>query len=212
MVPLWKRKWWISARYWLSCLYLQCKSYWILSICITINQYNLKLGFTLLCITNVDQLFFLLFLCFHLFFNSSSLFMSISKLIWININITDTKRHILICFFISMLMGKRKEWGSYAWKWVKYKLSSELSLKLSRDNHMIDSENLYIYIYIYIYIYWFVVSFIIGICKEKSVLLVPLESLWWTWGASRWFCNIQSYGVVLEEWLSFEQILSLETQ
>jgi hypothetical protein len=42
---------------------------------------------------------------------------------------------------------------------------------------MIDSENLYIYIYIYIYIYWVVVSFIIGICKEKSVLLVPLESL-----------------------------------
>jgi hypothetical protein len=46
-------------------------------------------------------------------FNNSLLFMSISNLIPININIMDVKRHKLICIFISMLVGKEKKWGNY---------------------------------------------------------------------------------------------------
>jgi hypothetical protein len=34
--------------------------------------------------------------------------MSMSNLILININIMDMKRHTLICFFISMLVGKER--------------------------------------------------------------------------------------------------------
>jgi hypothetical protein len=41
--------------------------------------------------------------------NSSSLFMSMSKLIGININIMDMKRHMLICLFISMLANREME-------------------------------------------------------------------------------------------------------
>jgi hypothetical protein len=40
--------------------------------------------------------------------NNSSLFMSMSNLISININIMNMKRHMLICFFIFMLVGKEK--------------------------------------------------------------------------------------------------------
>jgi hypothetical protein len=39
----------------------------------------------------------------------SSLFMSMSNLIVININIMDIKMHRLICLFISMLLGKEKD-------------------------------------------------------------------------------------------------------
>jgi hypothetical protein len=46
-------------------------------------------------------------------FNNSSLFMSMSNLISININIMDMKRHMLICHFISMLVNKEKKWNSY---------------------------------------------------------------------------------------------------
>jgi hypothetical protein len=41
--------------------------------------------------------------------NNSSLFMSMSNLILININIMDMKRHMLICLFISMLMGIERD-------------------------------------------------------------------------------------------------------
>jgi hypothetical protein len=45
-------------------------------------------------------------LCFHIIINNSSLFMSMSNFLLININIMDMKRHMLVCFFISMLVGK----------------------------------------------------------------------------------------------------------
>jgi len=40
------------------------------------------------------------FKCFHMVSNNSSLFMSMLNLIWININIMDMKRHMLICLFV----------------------------------------------------------------------------------------------------------------
>jgi hypothetical protein len=40
-------------------------------------------------------------------FNNSSLFMSTSELILININIMNIKGHMLICLFISMSMDKK---------------------------------------------------------------------------------------------------------
>jgi hypothetical protein len=67
----------------------------------------INLGFALLCITSDDQLS-LFFLCFCMVSNNSSLFMSISNLIWININIMDMKKHTLIFLFISMLVGREK--------------------------------------------------------------------------------------------------------
>jgi hypothetical protein len=39
--------------------------------------------------------------------------MSMLNSIWININIMDMKRHILICILISMLVNREKDWGSY---------------------------------------------------------------------------------------------------
>jgi hypothetical protein len=39
--------------------------------------------------------------------------MTISDLILININTMDIKRHMLIFFFISMLVGREKEWDTY---------------------------------------------------------------------------------------------------
>ncbi len=55
---------------------------------------------------------YIYFFFFSYVFNSSSLFMSISKLIWININIMDMKRHMLHCLLVSMLVGKKNEWDS----------------------------------------------------------------------------------------------------
>ncbi len=40
--------------------------------------------------------------------NNSSLFISMSNLISININNMDMKRYILICLFIFMLVGKER--------------------------------------------------------------------------------------------------------
>jgi hypothetical protein len=41
--------------------------------------------------------------------NNSSSFMSTSNLILININITDIKRHMLVCLFIFMLVGNERD-------------------------------------------------------------------------------------------------------
>jgi hypothetical protein len=47
-------------------------------------------------------------LCFHMVFNDSYLFMSMSNLIYINIYFIDMKIHMLICFLISMLVDREK--------------------------------------------------------------------------------------------------------
>jgi hypothetical protein len=47
-------------------------------------------------------------LCSHTIINNLLLFMSMSNLILININIMDMKRHMLICLFISMLVAKER--------------------------------------------------------------------------------------------------------
>jgi len=44
----------------------------------------------------------------HMIINNSALFMSMSNLILININIMDMKRHILILFFHIMLVSKKR--------------------------------------------------------------------------------------------------------
>jgi len=46
-------------------------------------------------------------------FNNSSLFTSMSNLIEINIHFMDMKKHLLIYFFISMLVDMEKEWDNY---------------------------------------------------------------------------------------------------
>jgi hypothetical protein len=46
-------------------------------------------------------------------YDSSLLFMSMSKLIGININIMDIKRHLWICLFILMLVNREMEWDHY---------------------------------------------------------------------------------------------------
>jgi len=38
--------------------------------------------------------------------------MSMSNLTWININILDMKKYVLICF-LSMLMSKKNKWDKY---------------------------------------------------------------------------------------------------
>jgi hypothetical protein len=62
----------------------------------------------LLRTTNDDQLFYF-FLCFHIF-------ISISNLIQMNTHFMDMKRHMLICFFIFMLVHNKNKWDSYKMK------------------------------------------------------------------------------------------------
>jgi O-antigen ligase len=71
----------------------------MLTLLLTLNLKTWALG---LHIMSDHQLFFLLssFLMFYMGFNSLSLFMSMSNLIWININIIDMKRNMLIYVFI----------------------------------------------------------------------------------------------------------------
>ncbi len=44
----------------------------------------------------------------HVIIKNSSLFISMPNLILININVMDRKRHMLICFFISMLVDNER--------------------------------------------------------------------------------------------------------
>ncbi len=77
--------------------------------------YNLKLIIFFPCIYllglyNITHYWwwFSFLLCSHIIINNSSLFMSMLNLISININIMDMKMHMLICLFISMLVGKER--------------------------------------------------------------------------------------------------------
>jgi hypothetical protein len=53
-----------------------------------------------------DQLFYF-FLCFHMVFNNSSIFISMSNLVYININFMNMNQHMSICFFISMFVDMK---------------------------------------------------------------------------------------------------------
>ncbi len=75
--------------------------------------------------------YFIFFLCFHMIFNNLSLFMSMLNLIWININFTDIIRHLLICFFISMLEGREKESSNYIYS----SLSSSVTTTINPPTH-----------------------------------------------------------------------------
>jgi hypothetical protein len=78
--------------------------FWAISIVLSIKCDHLyQLG---LHVAMHYQWRFSFLLCSHMIINYSSLFMSMSNFLLININIMDTKRHMLICFFISMLVGK----------------------------------------------------------------------------------------------------------
>ncbi len=57
---------------------------------------------------------FLLIMFPYDYINNSSLFKSMSNLILININVTDMKRHMLMYFFIFMLVSK--EWDEIVLK------------------------------------------------------------------------------------------------
>jgi hypothetical protein len=69
-----------------------------------------NLGSMLIWTTSDNELFLNDFCMFSYGSNGSSLFMSMSNLVWININILDMKRHMLISLFISMLVGREEEW------------------------------------------------------------------------------------------------------
>jgi len=84
-----------------------------------------KLGFRVIAQHEWSSMIFF-FLCSHMVSNSSSLFMSMSNLIWIDINIMEMKMH--------MLASKEKERNNY---------------KNKKKN---KNKNKIIYIYIYIYI------------------------------------------------------------
>jgi hypothetical protein len=65
------------------------------------------------CYTHYQRRLTLFFsLCFHIVVNNSSLIKSMTNLIRFNINSMDMKRHMLMCFFIFMLISREKEWGS----------------------------------------------------------------------------------------------------
>jgi hypothetical protein len=109
----------------------------MLTLLLTLNLKTWALG---LHIMSDHQLFFffLFFLCSYMGFNSLSLFMSMSNLIWININIIDMKRHMLMYVFVSMWEIREKEWG-------RYELFLELVFKLSKDNLMKNYAKSFIY-------------------------------------------------------------------
>jgi hypothetical protein len=99
------------------------------------SKYQFKCIMLNMLLHNTSQWWSTFFLiCFHTVVNNSSLFMSMSNLISINITIMDIKRHILICLLISVLV-----------RWVEKKrevvgLGNEglgalkLSLKMSMDD------------------------------------------------------------------------------
>jgi hypothetical protein len=62
--------------------------------------------------------------------NNSSLFMSMPNLIKNNMHFMDMKIYMLICFFISMLVGKENEQGSYKMEVVIRKKLKQLSLEM----------------------------------------------------------------------------------
>jgi hypothetical protein len=69
------------------------------------NYLSLELGLTLLHTTNYDFLFYYVLI---LIINYFSLFMSMSNLISINMNVIDMKRHMLICLSISMFVSMER--------------------------------------------------------------------------------------------------------
>jgi hypothetical protein len=56
--------------------------------------------------------------------------MSMLNLIWINIHLMNMKRHMLIYFFIFMLVDREKEWGSYKIEVVIKKNGKKILRKL----------------------------------------------------------------------------------
>jgi hypothetical protein len=56
--------------------------------------------------------FSFLYFCSCMVFNNSSLFITMSNLIWINITIMDMKRRMLIYILTSMLISKEKKWNN----------------------------------------------------------------------------------------------------
>ncbi len=83
------------------------RAYYLLH-CVKLTIQN---GFQSQCwVTNNPWLEFLIFFFSLLMFAySSSLFMSMLNLYWININIMNMKRHMLICLFIFMLLSMEKK-------------------------------------------------------------------------------------------------------
>jgi hypothetical protein len=51
-----------------------------------------------------------------------------SNPIWININIMEMNRHMLIFFFISLLQGREKEWASYQKNNEAIRLRNEIGM------------------------------------------------------------------------------------
>jgi hypothetical protein len=62
------------------------------------------------------------------------------------IHFMDMKRHMVICFFISMLVDREKEWLV-----IKQKVVIKKGGKQSLRKLIVDGSSIYIYIYIYIY-------------------------------------------------------------
>jgi hypothetical protein len=62
-----------------------------------------------LCTAAFHGNYFIFSLCFHMVFNNSLLFMSMSNLILINLHFMDMEKHVLMFFFIYMLVDKEKE-------------------------------------------------------------------------------------------------------
>jgi hypothetical protein len=65
----------------------------------------IKLNYALLHTINDNQLLLLLF---NMAFNNLSFFISMLNLIWFNLHFMDMKKHMLIYFFISMLVDREK--------------------------------------------------------------------------------------------------------
>jgi hypothetical protein len=78
----------------LECVFWECTPSW-----------------TLLNFSSQYQLWLVIlfyFLCFHMVFNDSSLFMSMSNLILIIIHLMDMKKHLLIIFY-NKNIGKKND-------------------------------------------------------------------------------------------------------
>jgi hypothetical protein len=86
-------------------------------ICLFIFSYifNISsLGLHIAKHTTRDDQDHFFFLCFHIVFNNSSLIMSMSNLIWFNINfIAHEKTHVNLFFHIHVGGYKKREWDNY---------------------------------------------------------------------------------------------------
>jgi hypothetical protein len=106
-------------------LQLACQNSKAIMVCVaiqtTLESYHIILISALCCCALLVTINFFFSLCFHTVSINLSLFMSMSNLVWINVNIINMKIHMLIflfihiCIILLMINFKELVYGWFFW-------------------------------------------------------------------------------------------------